>query len=255
MSQFLDQAFALFKTDSCADEYHRTRAFQERTMARRAHTLAARDSHAAMAEYHEALITARHPAFAAIEERPELAILLAVSAKSPEPGYGWIEPGPATAAADSVFFRIQRFWEKPEPALAKKLWSGGCLCNSLVLVGRLATLLRLTMRAMPALRSEFSRVRCVLGTPHEEAAIARLYASLPPSNFSEEVLARHPDKWTLLPVRGVEWSDLGEADRVHQALAQSRIVPRWKQASTARRNQPALGLPAPLGGQSPIRIR
>jgi mannose-1-phosphate guanylyltransferase len=173
-------------------------------------------------------------AFDAVTARPDLAVLLGVKAASPEPGYGWIEPGEPIDAGGVRLSRIGGFTEKPTARAARKLWKRGCLWNSFVMVGTIATLMRATMRAMPELRKAFSAVRPVMGTPAEEKAVERLYESMPASNFSHAVLSRFAQRCALMPVRGVRWSDLGEPDRVYQALAQSGISPRWKRPAFPR---------------------
>jgi mannose-1-phosphate guanylyltransferase len=173
-------------------------------------------------------------AFDAVTTRPDLAVLLGVTAASPEPGYGWIEPGEAIDAGGVRLSRIESFIEKPTARSARKLWKRGCLWNSFVMVGTIATLMRATMRALPALRKAFSAVRPSIGTPAEDKAVETLYESIPASNFSHAVLSRFAERWAVMPVRGVRWSDLGEPDRVHQALALSGISPRWKHPAAPR---------------------
>jgi hypothetical protein len=54
-----------------------------------------------------------------------------------------------------------------------------------------------------------------------------LYARLPPTNFSADVLGRSPDDLGVLPVREVAWSDWGEPGRVLRTLARLGIRPGW----------------------------
>ena len=156
--------------------------------------------------------------------RPELVILLGISPAYPETAYGWIEPDqPIFGAGRPAFFRVRRFWEKPKPVLARTLLAEGCLWNSFVMVARGATLLALIESAAPDLYHTFLGLWPVLNTHDEEAAIEALYAGFPSTNFSEQVLARRPEDLAVLPVGGVQWSDLGEPGRVLSVLAQSGI--------------------------------
>jgi hypothetical protein len=83
---------------------------------------------------------------------------------------------------------------------------------------------------MPELFRSFAWIARTLLTNSEERAVERLYASLEEADSSGNVLARHPPNLTVLPVRGVEWSDLGEPRRVLDVLSRQRIQPRWKVA-------------------------
>jgi mannose-1-phosphate guanylyltransferase len=165
-------------------------------------------------------------AFAAVALRPELTVLLGIAPQSPETAYGWIEPG--AAIAETSVLLVRRFWEKPQPSLAGELMGRGCLWNSFVMVGQLSTLLGLFLIALPELYQAFRKIRAVVDTTLEERMIERLYADLRSTGFSERVLAgERPVNLAVLPVRGVEWSDLGEPRRVMDAVARTGIRPQW----------------------------
>ncbi len=169
-------------------------------------------------------------AFAAVEARPELTVLLGMTPDSPEVGYGWIEPAQRLQIEKAAVFSVRRFWEKPPRAVAEELLIRGCMWNSFVMVARISTLLGLMMVAMPTLYGSFARIRPRIGTPEEEQAVRTLYAVLSPANFSEEILAKYPMNLGVLPVRGVQWSDLGEPHRVMKVLTRMGIRPKWAAA-------------------------
>jgi len=164
-------------------------------------------------------------AFDAIDRRPELTILLGIAADRPETGYGWIEPG--QVVADGPVFEVRRFWEKPRAGVATELFGRGCLWNSFVMVGRLSTLLGLFIIALPDLYAAFKKIQPTLGTASEHKTVERLYRDLRNANFSDEVLARYPVNLAVLPVRDVEWSDLGEPHRVMDTYARIGVRPKW----------------------------
>lgn len=164
-------------------------------------------------------------AFAVVSSRPELTVLLGVQPEGPETGYGWIEPW--FAVRETPAFMVRRFWEKPRPELAQELLGRGCLWNSFVMVGELSTLLGLFIVALPNLYLSFRKIQPSFGTTLEEERIERLYEDLGSASFSEQVLARHPVKLAVLPVRGVEWSDLGEPQRVLETYARIGVRPGW----------------------------
>jgi mannose-1-phosphate guanylyltransferase len=167
--------------------------------------------------------------FAAVAMRPELTVLLGIAPQSPETAYGWIEPG--VAVAETSVLMVRRFWEKPRPDLAEELMGRGCLWNSFVIIGQLSTLLGLFLIALPDLYRTFKKIRAVVGTTFEASTIDRLYDDLHSTGFSEYVLAtERPVNLAVLPVQGVNWSDLGEPRRVMEAVMRSGIRPLWAAA-------------------------
>jgi mannose-1-phosphate guanylyltransferase len=163
-------------------------------------------------------------AFRALEVHRNLAILLGIPPEGPETGYGWIEPGDQVASPVAHIYGVRSFWEKPRADVAELLWRRGCLWNSLVLVARLEVLLEMIARQLPSLYAAFRGVKAAMETGYEGQVMELLYSALTPSNFSCGVLARANGDLGVLPVAGVEWSDLGEARRV--LSIQSRVQMR-----------------------------
>jgi mannose-1-phosphate guanylyltransferase len=154
--------------------------------------------------------------------RPDLVVLIGIPAESPETEYGWIEPAP-TAAAERAdgFCRIDRFWEKPDPELARALMARGCVWNSFVMVGSVDAFLGTVRRTVPKLYERFAAAEAALGSDDEERVMRALYAELPETNFSRDVLAARPGNLAVLVADGVTWSDLGRPER---ALARMRAA-------------------------------
>jgi len=165
--------------------------------------------------------------------KPDRVILLGIEAASAETEYGWIEPGepPVGAEADPVL-PIQRFWEKPAPELAASLLTRGCLWNSFVMVGRVAAFVALIRRGAPALADAFEPIRLALGTARERAVVERVYGSLEPVNFSERVLVPAADRLGVVRVKGIEWSDWGNAERVFATIRRTGWRPAWLERVT-----------------------
>ena len=110
--------------------------------------------------------------------------------------------------------QVRRFWEKPATADAERFRANGWLWNSFVMVGRVSTLLALVRLTIPDLHRSFAEIKHTLGTVGEWPALERLYCGLPSLDFSRQVLTARPDRLSVLPVRGVHWSDLGDPERV-----------------------------------------
>lgn len=153
-------------------------------------------------------------AFDAVEHVPDLVVLLGISPNSPEPSYGWIEPGVRLDAALGHLFSVRRFVEKPSPEEAGRMIGRGGLWNSFVMVGKTRRLLQLADRALGALAASMSAIRPSMYTVFEGAAIERLYLRIPTMNFSHEVLARFPEELATIPVFGVDWADIGGPKRL-----------------------------------------
>jgi mannose-1-phosphate guanylyltransferase len=163
-------------------------------------------------------------AFDLVADRPDVVTLLGITPDRAETEYGWIEPAqPLVGPRGQRFFGVRRFWEKPDLALARTLWQGGCLWNSFVIVGRAATLLGLIDQTLPDLTRAFRPIRRFVGTPLEATVTEAVYRALPAADFSKGVLGGHPARLAVLPVRGVAWSDLGRPERV-QAVGRTTIA-------------------------------
>lgn len=89
------------------------------------------------------------------------------------------------------------------------------------MVGWVSTFLALVEATTPRLSAALAPVRQALGTRLERAAAARAYAALPATNFSHHVLARARGPLLTIPVNGLEWTDIGNPQRVLAALART----------------------------------
>ena len=104
------------------------------------------------------------------------------------------------------------------------------------MVASVPTLLTMTCKAIPDLCETFGPLRAVLGTPVEEQVAREVYGRSPSRDFSREVLAARPPNLAVLPVRGVEWTDLGDprralATRVRVGFGRERVA--WPLAELA----------------------
>jgi mannose-1-phosphate guanylyltransferase len=158
-------------------------------------------------------------AFEAVEARTDLVVLLGVVPDGGEVGYGWIEPGERISSPAADLYRVRHFWEKPSSPLGQTLLARGCLWNSFIMVGKITALLALIKSAVPELFDRFLPLRSGVTTPREDEAARSLYAQLPSTDFSGEVLARSSANLAVLPLKGIDWNDLGEPRRLMATLA------------------------------------
>lgn len=159
-------------------------------------------------------------AFDAVELWREAVVLLGAQATRAETGYGWIEPGGRLGL--SPLYHVRKFWEKPSPQTANALWHDGCLWNTFVMVGRVSALLALFASALPDLHGAFQSIQDSLDTSREHEWVERLYGEMGSINFSEQVLAPHAESLSVLPLSGVEWSDIGEVHRIRSILDRAK---------------------------------
>jgi len=186
-------------------------------------------------------------AFGAVDARPEATVLLGIEPTDPDPDYGWIEAGQFLTNQREAVRHVLHFWERPAPKVAQCLYSMGCLWNSFLTVARLSTLLGLFLITLPCLSKTFTAIESELGTSSEQTRVQRLYSRIWPSDFSREVLARCPINLAMLQVSRVEWSDLGEPQRVIRlfagrgAVQPPRDVVRFAQQATRTFRESRLG--------------
>jgi len=148
-------------------------------------------------------------------------VLLGAEATYPETEYGWIEPVPAFP--NGVSFapaRVRHFWEKPTHATAQELLRRGCLWNTFVTIGRVTALIDMLCHAAanPMLR---------LAAGIIEDDLDSVYRSIPPIDFSRDVLASRPERLLVIRDAVSGWTDLGSPKRVFDTLARERIAPAW----------------------------
>jgi mannose-1-phosphate guanylyltransferase len=111
--------------------------------------------------------------------------------------------------------------------MAERLFHGGCVWNSFVMIGWISTFLDLVSRTNPALFAAFAPVRRPTGMRDAAQVLERVYRRLPPMGFSETVLVPGARHLAVLRVKGVEWSDWGHPRRVPASLGSAGLRPAW----------------------------
>src|SRR5574341_48202 len=172
----------------------------------------------------ESFMTHVDAAYEAARKQPDMVTLLGITPDMAEAEYGWIEPQRSILGSlPGSITRVERFWEKPTPSLARELMQRGSLWNSFVMVGRVDALIRMTREALPKLFAAFGRVVPTFGGPVERNALCDLYSRISDSNFSHEVLAKRPNDLAVMRVGDVGWSDLGDPARVLVTMARMGV--------------------------------
>jgi mannose-1-phosphate guanylyltransferase len=154
---------------------------------------------------------------------PSRIVLLAMEAQSPEVEYGYIVPRADDGQVNFWGTRgAANFVEKPELARALELVRAGGLWNTMIMVFKVRTVLKMLQRLFPTTYLHFARIFQAIGTPEEKPAVESVYQTLAPMNFSkgflEKIAAIDPAAISVLPVREVFWSDWGSPDRLNEVL-------------------------------------
>jgi mannose-1-phosphate guanylyltransferase len=145
-------------------------------------------------------------------------ILLGMTPKDIDDGYGWIEPGDTEDRRQTR--AVHRFWEKPSLLKAYALLRRGALWNTFVGVAKARTIWEMTRQAAPDLYRDFADLRESLKSPHVHKGIESLYQTLRPVNFSTGICEVLPSRLRVLPVPEVGWSDWGSVARIVATVQQ-----------------------------------
>src|SRR5262249_61454037 len=124
-------------------------------------------------------------------------------------------------------FLIRRFWERPSPRRAERLFERGALWNSFVMVGWVDTFLGLTRRVAADLVAAFEPLRDTIGGPREAEVAERVYEALEPSGFSERVLVPGTDGLLTVRAKSVGWRDWGHPQRGLATGRRTGWRPAW----------------------------
>ena len=138
-------------------------------------------------------------------------VLFGATPDAPTGDYGWITPSGTLTAGRAA--GVARFVEKPGPQLAAELLASGSIWNTMVLVARASALRNLFLRYAPDLVSAIG----AMGDPFDPGnrlELERAYDSLPPHDFSRDVLAQADGLSVLAWPAEMGWSDLGTPDRL-----------------------------------------
>lgn len=172
-------------------------------------------------------------AFSQASIHPNKVVLLGIVPDAPEVSYGWIEPGTRleNPCAGSLL-QVKCFWEKPSATCASDLMRRGCLWNSFIMIGRVDSFLKVTRQTIPHLHNSFASIRQSFMTKGEADAVSALYAGIPFSSFSDDVLSASPESLAVIRGSSLGWSDLGEPARVLSVLARKEPKAEYIRHST-----------------------
>ena len=166
-------------------------------------------------------------AFEIAGARPGSIVLLGAQPSSPEVGYGWIEVGAALRGTMTGSFRVKGFQEKPPLQIAERFIKKGWLWNMFVMIGHVRAFLEVAWATVPGLMQELRSAGTVPHAGRDTQIDDSLYQRIAPTDFSRQILSQGVSRLVTLPLRNVEWSDLGDPDRVLATILQEGIELPW----------------------------
>jgi len=171
-------------------------------------------------------------AYMFVRMHPKQSVLLGVKPDRAEDEYGWIEPGEKTfSQGSSVLHSIKGFLEKPGSAIAEALHRNGALWNTLVLVGKVESMLLQFQKLMPEVFSPLQKIWRVLDTDLQHDIVGEVFQKLPSVNFSRAILERSHHLYTVMPLTDVYWSDWGNEPQILKDIEQFSLRQRGRSAA------------------------
>lgn len=140
-------------------------------------------------------------------------VLFGVAPSAPEGDYGWITPADPRGGVAQGMGQVASFVEKPPAHVAGRLWAGGAVWNTMVLVARASALLALYRRHLPPLADVFCRARD-LSASDRLAYLSARYDDLTAADFSRDLLGRATGLSVHTWPASMGWSDLGTPERL-----------------------------------------
>ncbi|MDN5943175.1 MAG: hypothetical protein L0H94_14955, partial [Nitrospira sp.] len=146
-------------------------------------------------------------------------VLLAVKPDSLELEYGWITPGSVLGRiGETDLHAVDAFFEKPDEGRARKARATGSLWNTLVCVAKGTALWDLGRQCVPEMMALFEQLKTAIDTAEEFRVLEAIYDAMPRRNFSSHIIQRVPERFALLEMRDVLWSDWGNPERILSGL-------------------------------------
>lgn len=137
---------------------------------------------------------------AALAHAQDLLLTVAIPPTRPEPGYGYIEPGPALDSVGTADgWRVASFHEKPDEKTAAQYVAQGFLWNSGIFVWRADRFLAEVRAHEPAIADAFRHL--------EQGDVPAFFSACPNTTVDESVLERSPRVGTVRAT--FAWDDVG----------------------------------------------
>jgi mannose-1-phosphate guanylyltransferase len=168
----------------------------------------------------QVLAVALRTAVQELSTRCDQILLIGILPEAEDPDLGYIVPG----ARDGAVSTVDRFVEKPDVPLARKLVEAGALWNAFIVATRVRALLRIFIQRFPTIVIGMQAVVAQSQfMPDMSVAATDLYRDLPYLDFSRQILQGAESVLRVLQVPCCGWSDLGTPKRLAETL---RVLPQ-----------------------------
>ena len=159
-----------------------------------------------------------------LTRNPQELLLVGIEPEEADPELGYIVPAGGTAAAARA---VQRFVEKPDVTVARRLMRDGGLWNSFIFAANGPALLGMIRDANPDIveRLETALARDArLGA--RSIALEEAYEDLTSLDFSRGVMQNAAHRLRVITAPACGWSDLGTPQRVAETLKRFEVRDR-----------------------------
>jgi len=186
--------------------------------------------------------------FRLVESDPSRLVTFGIRPTFPATGYGYVEEAGPVPGAGPLAFRVAKFVEKPELAVAQRyLAAGNFHWNSGMFVFHAGTFLRLLEKFMPENARGMREIQSAWGTPRQKAVLERVYPTLPKKSVDYGVMEPASDEpsVSICGVRmDVSWLDVGSWPSYAETLAAdargNRVAPGTTAVMTDSSNSVAV---------------
>lgn len=136
-------------------------------------------------------------------------VTLGIQPLSPSTGYGYIQHGPVLGEENgSFYYEVQRFTEKPDPAMAERMFASGSYSwNSGMFICQAARMLTEFENQMPDFYRRLLKIKDTLDKPDYQATLESNWPFVAKQTIDYGVMegARHV---VVIPVE-IGWTDVG----------------------------------------------
>jgi len=110
------------------------------------------------------------------------------------------------------------FFDQPDEGSGRRARASGSLWNTLVCAAKGKELWALGWKCVPEMMALFERLKKVIDTAEEFRVLDAIYEAMPPRNFSSHLFQRAPERFAVMEMRDVLWSEWGNPERILSGL-------------------------------------
>jgi mannose-1-phosphate guanylyltransferase len=182
----------------------------------------------------ERFVEMTHSLARAAKNLKHWVFLLGAPPDSPEPEYGWVQPGAHLGWIDGCRLRgAHGFLEKPNLEGCQRAMRAGALWNTMVIAAKVETLWSLGWRCVPEMMRLFEAYSESVASSQEGPVLEGIYQVMPTRNFSAHLLQEVPKHIAVMELLDVIWSDWGKPERIAETLRQIGREPMFTSAHIA----------------------